>query len=59
MTLDISLRKTDAGQKRLSFLWQKKWSKVNATIKNAKILASFMQDNCPKEKYLTSSAKIS
>ena len=38
---------------------KKKWSKINATIKNAKILASFMQDNCPKEKYLTSSAKIS
>ena len=36
MTMDIPLRKTNAGQKSLSFLVQKIWSKINPGIKNSK-----------------------
>ena len=34
MALDITLRKTNAGQKRLSFLRAQIWSKVNPSIKH-------------------------
>ena len=34
--------KTNTGQKSLSFLGPKKWSKINPTIKNIKTSSSFM-----------------
>ena len=40
MALDIP--HTNTGQKSLSFLWPKIWSKVNPSIKNVKTLFSFM-----------------
>ena len=41
MALDIPLRKTNAGQKSLSFLGPKIWSNVYPSIKNVKT-SSFM-----------------
>ena len=37
MELDIPLRKTNTGQNILSFLGSKIWSKINPSIKKAKI----------------------
>ena len=37
-----TLRRTNTGQKSLSFLGPKIWSKVNPGIKNIKALSSFM-----------------
>ena len=42
MALDIPLRKTNAGQKSLSLLGPKIWSKINTSIKNANTLSSVM-----------------
>ena len=41
MTLDIPLRKTNTGQKSLSFLGPKIWSKIGPSIKNVRA-SSFM-----------------
>ena len=41
MTLDLPLRKTNTGQKSLSFLGTKIWSKIDPSMKNAKTLTSF------------------
>ena len=42
ITLDIPLRKTNTGQKSLSFLGPKIWSKISPIIKNARTSSSFM-----------------
>ena len=42
MALDITLRKTNTGQKVLSFLEPKLWSEINPSIKIVKTLSSFM-----------------
>ena len=42
MALDIPLRKTNTGQKSLSFLGPKIWSKIGPSIKNVRTLFSFM-----------------
>ena len=42
MALDIPLRKTNTGQKRLSLLGPKIWSKINPSSKNVKRLLSDM-----------------
>ena len=42
MTLDIPLRKTNTGQKSLSFLGPKIWFKISPSIKNARTSFSFM-----------------
>ena len=42
MALDIPLRKTNTGQKSLSFLGPKIWSKIGPSIKNVRTLSSFM-----------------
>ena len=41
-TFDIYLRKTNTGQKRLSLLGPKIWSKIDLNIKNARTLSFFM-----------------
>ena len=40
--LDLTLWKTDVGQKSLSFLGPKIWSRINSSIKNVKTSSSFM-----------------
>ena len=42
MALDIPLRKTNKGQKSLSFLGPKIWSKIDPSIKNVGTSSSFM-----------------
>ena len=42
MALDIPLRETYTGQKRLSLLGPKIWSKIGPSIKNARTSSSFM-----------------
>ena len=42
MALDIPLRKTNAGQKSLSFLGTKIWPKKGPSIKNIRTSSSFM-----------------
>ena len=42
MALGIALRKTNTGQKSLSLLGPKIWSKINPRIKNVKTSSSFM-----------------
>ena len=42
MALDISLQKTNTGQKSLSFLGPKIWSKISPGIKNVRTLSCFM-----------------
>ena len=42
MALDIPLRKTNAGQKSLSFLGPKMWSKIGPCIKNIRTSSFFM-----------------
>ena len=42
MALDVPLRKTNTGQKSLSSLGSKIWSKIGPSIKNVKTLSSFM-----------------
>ena len=42
MALDIPLRKTNSGQKSLSFLGPKIWSKIGPSIKNVRTSPSFM-----------------
>ena len=42
MTLNKPLRKTNTGQKTLSFLWPKIWSKIGPSIKNVRTSSSFM-----------------
>ena len=42
MALGIPLRKTNTGQKSLSFLGSKIWSKIGPSIKNVRTLPSFM-----------------
>ena len=42
MALDIPLRKTNTGQKSLSFLGPKIWSKIGPSIKNVRTSSSFM-----------------
>ena len=42
MTLDIPLWKTNTGQKSLSFLGPKIWSKIGPSIKNVRTSSSFM-----------------
>ena len=42
MALDIPLRKTNTGQKSLSFLGPKIWSKIGPSIKNVRTSTSFM-----------------
>ena len=42
MALDIPLLKTNTGQKSLSFLGPKIWSNIGPSIKNVRILSSFM-----------------
>ena len=39
---DIPLRKTNTGQKSLSFLGPKIWSKIGSSIKIVRTLSSFM-----------------
>ena len=36
MTLDLPLRKTNTGERRLSFLGPKAWSKIGPSIKNVR-----------------------
>ena len=43
MALDIPLRKTTIGQKRISFLGPKVWSKTNNSLKAVKTTATFTQ----------------
>ena len=40
MALDIPLRKTNTGQRALSFLGSKIWTKISHSTKNVKITAS-------------------
>ena len=42
MALDIPLRKTNTGQKSLSFLGPKIWSKIGPSIQNVRTSSSFM-----------------
>ena len=42
MALDIPLRKTNTGQKILSFLGLKIWSKIDLSIKNVRTSSSFV-----------------
>ena len=42
MALDIPLRKKNTGQKSLSFLGLKIWSKIGLSIKNVRTSSSFM-----------------
>ena len=42
MTLDIPLQKTNTGQKSLSYIGPKKWSKIDPSFKNVRTLSSFM-----------------
>ena len=56
MVLDIPLRETNTGQKSLSFLEPKIWSKIDPSIKNVRTSSSFM--HAIKKKYFTSSAKV-
>ena len=42
MALDIPLRKTNTGQKSLSFLGLKIWSKIDLSIKNVRTSSSFV-----------------
>ena len=42
MALDIPLRKTNTGQKSLSFLGSKIWSKISPSIKDVRTSSSFM-----------------
>ena len=42
IALDIPLRKTNTGRKGFSFLGPKIWSKINPSVKNAKISSSFL-----------------
>ena len=42
MAFDIPLRKTNTGQKNLSFLGPKIWSKIDPSIKNVRTLSAFM-----------------
>ena len=42
MALDKTLQKKNAGQKSLSILAPKIWSKINSFIKNVKSLSSLM-----------------
>ena len=42
MALHIPLRKKNTGQKSLPFLGSKTWSKIDPSIKNIRILSSFM-----------------
>ena len=42
MTLGITLRKTNTGQKNLSFLGPKIWSKIGPSMKNVRTSSSFM-----------------
>ena len=44
MALDIPLRKTNTGQKSLSSLGTKIWSKIGPSIKNVTTWSSFMHD---------------
>ena len=44
MALDIPLRKTNTGQKSLSSLGTKIWSKIGPSIKNVTTWSSFMDD---------------
>ena len=43
MALDTPLRKTNTGEKSLSFLGPKIWSKTDPSIKNVRTFSSFMQ----------------
>ena len=56
MALDILLPETNAGQKSLSSLGPKIWSKINPINNNAKTSSYFMY--ALKKKYFTSSANI-
>ena len=56
MVLDIPLRKTNTGQKSLSFLMPKICSKIDTSIKNVRKLCSFM--HAIKKKHFTLSAKV-
>ena len=42
MALDIPLQKTNTGQKSLSFLGPKKWSKIGPSINNVRASFSFI-----------------
>ena len=42
MAFDIPLRKTNTGQKSLSFLGPKIWSKIDPNIKNVRTSSFFM-----------------
>ena len=42
MVLDIPLRKTNTGQKSLSFLGPKVWYKIDSNMENVRTLSSFM-----------------
>ena len=42
MVLDVSLRKTNTGQKSLSFLEPKIWFKIGPSFKNVRTLSSYM-----------------
>ena len=42
MALDIPLRRTNTGQKSLSFLVPKMWSEIGPSIKNVRTSSSFM-----------------
>ena len=42
MVLNVPLRKTKTGQKSLSFLRPKIWSKIGPSIKNVRTWSSFM-----------------
>ena len=44
MAMDMHLRKTNIGQKSLTFLGPKIWSKVDPSIKNVRTSPSFMHD---------------
>ena len=56
MALDMPLRKTNTGQKNLSFLGPKIWSNIGPSIKNVRTSSSFM--HAIKKKYFTSYAKL-
>ena len=42
MALDIPVQKTNTGQKGLSFLGPKIWSRIGPSIKNVRTWSSFM-----------------
>ena len=50
MALNIPLQKINTGQKGLSFLGPKIWSKINPSIKNIKTTSLFM--HAPKKNIL-------